>query len=1512
MLIEVLKPEYNSKYTMVKRLLICAIILTALRIPTGFSQGKQVFSGEKDKFHEELVAFMGPNLNEQQTEILNKFISVWDSSAFTRENSAAIMELTSRFESRNMRPVPHFSNFLGALNDFIRYEKDIAFLNNWLKGARKMAESESFTNESINVFLRNTSQFIRSKIIHDSGSARWSVKNEKFRFIFDTTFSIQMSNVTLTCRSQNDSTEIYNATGVYIPELLEFRGSKGVVTWEKAGFSKTDVYADLTGFRIDLTKSSFTCDSAKLTHKIFFKDPVWGSLTDRVTSGSNKDKVSFPVFETRTKKFRIENIYKGVNYEGGLRLEGSGTKGTGENLMPAVIKLYRNDTLYVKVNAKEFLFTKNGFTSQESSANIYLGRDSIVHTNLGFSYNSATRQVNLFRTNIPISKSPYFDSYHNMDLYFEYFSWNMNDSKAFLSRPIGASIGQAQFESTSFFNENYFMKLMGMDEYHPLNRLKAFAEYHYSETFPISEFAKWLKRPEEAVVGLCIELANRGFLFYNRLTNEVTIKKKVYEFLDSFSKKKDYDVISFVSETRAPVDNAVLDFSNFNLNVNGVPNVFLSDSQNVVVYPYNKQLAIGKNRDLTFDGVVEAGLYTIFGHDFSFSYDTFKINLGKIDSIRIAVETEKRDAYGRPVLSGIKNLIQQGTADLYIDDPNNKSGRKSLKNYPIINSTAPSFIFYDRIPGLENIYNRKDFYFKIDPFTYENIDHYSAGDINLAGEFTGGNILDPVRQYLTIQEDSSMGFTMKIPEEGIDIYRKKGKFYDIIKMSDRGLTGSGTLRRLTSTTKSDLYSFFPDSMTTHAVSFDMSKDPSGMFPELKSQDVKIKWMTAKDEWYAENARGKTFDMFSNGTSLDGNLVLSPSLMKGGGIINTVDSRITSDHFRFRSGSIQADTADYFLKSLKTSGYSFTAENVNANIDFDSKLTGFRLNTDSSLVKFPEVQYICTMTDFSYDMGKRILNMEQKGKASSPLLNPSELLKLDFKRLDKPTFFSTNNLKDTLAFTSWKGKYNLDNEYIEAENINYIHIADALIQPDSGKMVITRQARIKPFENAIIAVSNRHILHSASVSIENSKRYSGSAQYDYIDENNEIQQIKFSEITADTSTTTAKGYIPVSQKFMLSPAFSFTGDVSLSARQDLLSFTGSAGIVHSCAELKSSTIKFRSMIDPKRVMIPVPEKPRDINDNLVFSGLFINIDSAHIYPAFLSQQKAYSDAALVSANGYLYFDREKGKYIITSKEKLADPGLNGNLVAFDKNYCILSGEGNLNFGANFDLLKMKSAGSAVHNIDSGKVDISALFALDFHFSPEALNVMSNEIRTVPSLKPVNLNSDHYKKGILDLLGTDLAGQMKQEMDLFGTARDMPKEFVYELLLNEVKLFWNPATSSFRSLGKIGIGFIGAQPINVYVDGYVEIQRRRSGDMIDIYLKADAATWYYFSYFRGVLMAQSNNSQFNTILTSTKQKDRKHPDATVRVPYTYMIAVEDRLNKFLQRMRSDSPPADETIR
>lgn len=1497
---------------MSKKQIVLSILLLLGTPIILLSQTRSAFSGDPEKYRTELTSFMGPNLNPEQLANLNSFFIRWDSASFSKENMVKIIDISSQLSSRNMRPVPHFNDFITTLNNFIEFKREDSFLVNWMKGLSEIAFSPRFTNDVIARYFKNTVSMIKGNVLFESGSVRWKVKNNDLKFLHDTVFYIAITDATLTCYSQKDSTEIYNVTGAYYPELQLFKGSKGIITWEKAGYARDEVFANLTDYKINTSKSSFIIDSVRLFHKTYFKEPVLGSLTDQAISFSNKERANYPRFVTYIKSFRLNNIYEGVNYEGGLAFEGASVKGTGENFLPARITLFRNDTLYLKISSKEFFFSKTGLNSQETSLSLYLDKDSIYHTNLGFSYFAATRQVNLFRTNNPISRSPYFNSFHNIDMYFEYMSWNMNESKIILSRARGASLGQAQFESSSFFNSDYFLRLMGLDDVHPLNRLMKFAEWYYQETFPVAEFAKWLNRPQETVTGLCIDMANRGFVFYDRTNNEITIKQKTKDFLASFSKRKDYDILNIESETKAPMDNASLDLKNFRLTINGVKSVFLSDSQRVAIFPYNQQLVLGRNRNIQFDGVVSAGLFTVFGHNFSFSYDTFKIRLQKIDSIRIAVETDQKDMYGNPVIKDVDNLIQLGTAELYIDDPDNKSGLQSLKQYPIINAITYSYIFYDKIPGLEGVYPQKDFYFKVDPFTYENIDHYSNEDMNLSGEFVGGNIIKPMKQFLTIQENNSLGFNMVIPETGVDVYGNRGILYDELTMSNKGLIGSGKLKHLTSITFAEEYRFFPDSMLAQASSFDILKDGSGVFPELNSKDVSIKWMTRKDEWLATNATGKYFNMFENGTTLDGTLNLTPEKLKGSGVINMPSSMVTSKLFSFASGAIKADTADYNLKSPSTSGYSFIAENANTDINFDLKMSRFRLNTDSSVVKFPELQYICTMTDFAYNMETRILDMEQKGMSNTPLLTPGSLLKVDVNNHDKPTFFATNNLSDTVSFASWKGSYHLDQEYIEAENINYIHIADALIQPEKGKITINRRAKISQMQNAIIAVNNKHILHDGKIDIESTKRYTGSAIYDYVNENKEIQQINFPELAVDTMVTTARGFIPASQKFMLNPAFSYVGDVRLYAKDDLLTFTGATGIVHNCSTIKSFNIKFKSKIDPKNVMIPVSEKPRDINDELVFSGSYINTDSIHIYPTFLSAQKSWTDVALVNSGGWLYYEKAKGRYLITSLEKLADQTLPGNLLSFDKNFCIMSGEGSINFGAKFDLVKLGSAGKVIHTIDSGKVNLEAILALDFHFSPEALKVMADEIRMMPTLKPVNLNTDLNNKGMKDLLGSAAAAQLKEEMDLFGTSRNLPKEYTYELLLNEVNLYWNESTSSFRSKGKIGIGFAGPQPINVYVDGYIEIQRRRSGDMIDIYLKADESTWYYFSYIRGVMMAQAGNNNFNTILSATKLNDRKHPESSVKVPYTYMIAVEDRLSRFLRRMTSDNVEDDGIIR
>lgn len=1460
------------------------------------------FSGDTAKFTAELTAFMGTLVSKPEKAEVDLFNSLYDSTVFSRQVKDKIINVSSQLRGRRVSHAPGFVYFVRTLTDFIETGQDQEEIDAWLTGLSEMAFDPRFTNASVEKFIEVTGLLLVDNTIYKAGTVRWKTRDGKVEFARDTVLKIDIEAVTLTAYLGKDSTSILNFTGTYYPDLFLLYCKEGNVTWEKAGYDPSKVHARISDFTIDVTKSEYTCDSAFLTHPTYFQEPVPGRLTDRAVEIISPEKATMPRFETYETRFFIKEIYKGVDYEGGLALEGAIVRGTGSNWFPASVKLYRGDTLATKVISRNFILSQKSIISNESSPTLYLGTDSVYHSNLGFSYNTETREVGMFRTASPLSRSPYFDSYHNMDLYFDHLSWDMDNPTITMSRSRGSSIGAARFESVSFYNEANFFKLMRMDETHPLYRIRDYAKAYGYDVFPVESFAKWARIPVEQATALCIELANSGFLFYDRNFNEVAIKPKVDDYIASFAKKKDYDAITIYSEARDNEENAILNLNDYSLDLWGVRGVSLSDSQNVFIRPYGGHLSLGKNRSIEFDGIVNAGLFTIYGKEFSFNYDTFYIRLEKVDSIKVAVETGEKDAFGRPIIRKIDNMLELGSARLLIDDPRNKSGLKSLKQYPIINSTTDSYIFYDEITNLDGMYEKDKFYFRLDPFTYTNIDHYTNEDLALAGEFVGGGIIEPMRQTLTVQPDTSLGFTMTIPTEGIPIYNGRGRLYNYLSMSNSGLIGSGRVEHMTATAVADTFRFFPEFMYSRAKTFDMKPDSLGRFPVLKSEQVDIQWLTDQDEWYAVNSEGKEFNLFGNGTTMDGTLILTPEKMKGEGEVNTADARITSETFSFRPMAFDADTSDYYLRALKGSGYGFVASNARTQVDFASQQATFSLNTDSSFVVLPEVEYISRMTNFVYDMEKKVMEMTQRGRESIPLMSPADLLKVPPGMEEKPTLISTNNLKDTVKFQSGSASYFLKDEYIMAKDVNYIPVADALIQPGGGIIYIDRGARIRQTDSAIVAVNNRHLIHSAKLNIESSANYYGSGKYDYISPDGNSQVIEFSEIKVDTNATKAYGYIPVTDKFTLSPAFTYTGDVSLRSAEDHLRFTGAAGIMTDCENIKSAPVKFSAAIDPENVLIPVSDKPRDINDNLLFSGTFVTLDSAGVYGTFLSERQSWSDNPMLNSSGYLFHDRGSDKYRIASLEKLADLKSNGNMVTFDRNLCILQSEGKIDFGINYDLLKVNSAGTLEHNTDSSKLEVRAMLGFTFHFNADALKVMADDIKSNPTLRTVNLSSEFNTKAMRDLLGADAAKTLTEELQLFGVVRSLPKEYSAQLLLNDVRLEWNPQTMSFISKGNIGVGFIGNQPLNVYMDGWVELQRKRSGDLLDVYLKVNNNVWYWFSYFRGILMSYSSNLTYNDIISNTKEKDRRDPAARSKDDYEYMLGLPDRLQKFIRRMES----------
>jgi hypothetical protein len=103
----------------------------------------------------------------------------------------------------------------------------------------------------------------------------------------------------------------------------------------------------------------------------------------------------------------------------------------------------------------------------------------------------------------------------------------------------------------------------------------------------------------------------------------------------------------------------------------------------------------------------------------------------------------------------------------------------------------------------------------------------------------------------------------------------------------------------------------------------------------------------------------------------------------------------------------------------------------------------------------------------------------------------------------------------------------------------------------------------------------------------------------------------------------------------------------------------------------------------------------------------------------------------------------------------------------------------------------------------------------------------------------------------------------------------------------------------SVGKIGIGSINNIQINKLVDGLIEIQVKRSGDICDIYLEVEGR-WYYFGYTRGVMQVLSSNKAFLDPIISLKPKERKQKVKSKGTQsYIYMVSTDRKKALFYRR-------------
>ena len=120
-----------------------------------------------------------------------------------------------------------------------------------------------------------------------------------------------------------------------------------------------------------------------------------------------------------------------------------------------------------------------------------------------------------------------------------------------------------------------------------------------------------------------------------------------------------------------------------------------------------------------------------------------------------------------------------------------------------------------------------------------------------------------------------------------------------------------------------------------------------------------------------------------------------------------------------------------------------------------------------------------------------------------------------------------------------------------------------------------------------------------------------------------------------------------------------------------------------------------------------------------------------------------------------------------------------------------------------------------------------------------------------------------------------------------------------MLSDLKMKWNDSTDSYISQGPIGLGSINKNQVNKSLEGHVELIKKRSGDVLNIYLEASDNKWYFFNYQRGLMQAIASNDQFNTIIKETKPTKRKLKAEKGKSAYQYILSSERKKKSFLQK-------------
>ncbi len=1431
-----------------------------------------------------------PSAGIQIRDMLIPFLEYWNAGLFSEKEQKNIIRQSNIVMGKRLVVFPNLYRYISAVYHLKRFGNEGA-LTIWMEDFDKQIP-ESSQGRSEKYLEQYEALFARNRL-YESGTYNWYTSDTSIRMEYDTAMKIIYRDVLLTCATRKDTSRIYNTSGIFYPGTLEWKGMKGRVTWERVGLDPDSVYADFQDYRINMKKFEYRVDSAGFMNKKYFTRPILGVFKDETLTSPPGPNSTHPQFEAYLNTLEIKDLFRNIDYLGGFTQQGLRITGSGAGDGNASLSLKRGPKEIARIRAKAFRLHQNQVTANPASITIPLDEDSIYHAGLQMKYFVDSAQLLLYQEKDATNRSPFFNSYHDLDMDCGSMEWKIDSNFIdFSTFQVMNDTNLNSFYSGNYYSPAEFYKQQGLDDTNPLYVVKDFCETYGTREIKPDILAHFMKKPVEQVKAMLFNFSSQGFVAYDFVNDKAIVKDKLYHYLDAKAGKIDYDVIGIHSKA-VNESNARLNLETKDLDIRGVPMVQLSQAHRVYIFPDSNEIKVKKGLDFVFSGRVQAGPFLFFAHESSFEYDTFKLNMPFIDLIKFRVDDFGKE--GGQVT--VQSPIADASGKLYIDAPRNKSGKTTIPDFPLFKGEKESYVYYDQ----DRHYDKEKFAYNVKPFNLAGLDKLQTDDIKFDGYLNTGGIFPDIDQALVVQEDYSLGFKHITPREGYEAYGGKAVFYDTIDLSNKGLRGHGRLEYLTSVTHSEDFLFYPDSMVTSiAEKFNIESQVARVeYPDVAAEEIRQVWFPAKDTMRLLTLK-KPFRMFGEKSEMYGDLYYSPDGLTGSGKVNFESVELASSNYRFQHHTIDADTLDFKLFTKGTQDLAVAARKYRTHVDFEQREVEFRTNQKGSYVSFPYNNFACYMDNIDWAMDKnemRLYNDLGTRFANIDNLTRQELLRLDMSGSD---LVATNPQADSLSFFSVTARYDLQTYEIDAENVKLIRVADAAIFPDSSFVKISRGGKINTLKNAaVIADTARqyHTIERADIDITSRFRMSGKGFYQYKSGAEAVQEVPLISISVDSARhTVATGSIPESLKFMLNPHFAFRGKMDMNSSRKELEFDGGFKTQDECYPgMLKYWVAFDAWINPDSVRIPVQPPVRDMEGRRVDLALQMSDSEDDIYSSWFTLKKYPKDSAIVAPAGEIYFDEWRGSYRIDQSKDKKLPGFE-----FNPRSCSFITAGEHNLGLKLDYVSLVSYGDVNYMTVPDSTIANLTLSVNFMFYDGSLTIMADSI-----LKSNLKGLDVTRKSYLDFLDFTLgseSGDYKKDMAGIGRNKRLPDVLNRTMILTDVNLYWNSFTNSYISRGPIGVMSLGRDPVNRYMNGFVELMRRRSGDGLFVYLEIDENRYYFFEYRNGILQALSHDKEFVNRINEVKPEKRSMVLPGADQKYEYMVGDKRRMIDFIRKMQS----------